>query len=150
MQHFIIDTSVIVWAFIEDSQTPRVRQLLEEAEKGKIVLIAPGLLWCEFYSVITRKYKDDITALKFIEAFELLISEDTIKIIEDRVTKQALKIAHTRADGQEGHIGPNDAYFHAVAVEYDSVFLTNDKKHYKKTIDSIGHIMLFEDLKLPA
>lgn len=80
-----------------------------------------------------------------MDAFGLLLADNTITLIDLDNSTKALEIAHAPVDGQAGHIGPSDACFHALAFEQDAVFLTNDKKHFNKTVKSIGRVMLFSD-----
>ncbi|MES2387494.1 MAG: type II toxin-antitoxin system VapC family toxin [Bacteroidota bacterium] len=59
MEHFVIDTSVIVKAFSEGPEKARAEQLIKEVLLKKIQLFAPNLLWYEFYGVMIKTYGKD-------------------------------------------------------------------------------------------
>lgn len=150
MKTYVVDTSVVVWAFLEDQQKAKVELLLSKAIVGKIKLVAPSLLWYEFFSVMVKCYHSDVEALACLKAFSSLVEDGIITLFEEPANVEAVMIAHSVATGSLGHIGPGDACFHGLALRLGCDFLTNDKKHYNKTKNSIGHVVLFEDLKLSA
>ncbi|MES2387889.1 MAG: type II toxin-antitoxin system VapC family toxin [Bacteroidota bacterium] len=150
MQHFVIDTSVLVWAFSENPLKERVDRLLHEVALDKIKLYAPTLLWYEFYSVMIKTKPNVQEALEAMQRFENFIEDEVIEICEKEITKEALTIAYNQETGKQGYIHPNDSYFHALALHLNCPFLTNDEKHYNKTKDTIRNIMMFSDLELPA
>ena len=151
MDTFVIDTSVLMRAFLDNPDREKVDALIESAVRGKVKLYGPISLWHEMYSVFVQYYESSETALQGIRKFEHMLNRGIIEIeYDNEAVEEALRVAFTKTSGQQGHIGTFDSYFHGLALHLNCIFLTNDKKHYNKTKDSIGHIMLFEDLKLPA
>jgi predicted nucleic acid-binding protein len=149
MQGFVIDTSVIAGYFIDTPFAEKSKELLVKSAQGKIKLYAPGLIWYELYSVLIKNYDSKAEARAALILFEQITDRGIIEIKETNYfLNQALDIAFSEATGKQGYIGPFDAYFHGLAIYLGCNFLTSDKKHYNKTKDSFGNIILFEDLKL--
>ena len=151
MQRFVIDTSVLVSYFIDNPLTEKVNQLISLAVSVKVKLYAPQLIWFEFYSVIIQNSQSKTEVLAVFEIFEAFIEKGVIEIVEDvEVLDTALNLAFSKATGKQGYIAPFDAYFHGLALELGYPFITSDEKHYNKTRDSFGNIILFKNWELPA
>lgn len=146
----MIDTSVITRCFIGDDDRSKIDRLLSLVVEGRIKLYAPQLIWYEFYSVIVKVYATKNEALKVVNRFENLLDDNVIDLINNTsAIERALEVAYSQASGKMGYIGTFDAYFHGTALLLNCPFLTNDEKHYNKTKDSFGNVILFKDLVLP-
>lgn len=58
MKRFVIDTSALVRAYLQDGpEVEAVASLLDSAARGECLLLAPELLLVEFASVLLKKWK---------------------------------------------------------------------------------------------
>ncbi len=126
-----------------------VRELIELAARKELILYAPYLLWYECLSVISQMVHDEEMALDALSILKSWIDSRTIIILPEPPGhwEQTLQTAMTITTGF-GYVSSYDACFHMLALSEGCPFLTSDKKHYNKTKDSIGGILLFEDLEL--
>ena len=83
---------------------------------------------------------------KYLQFFEEQIKNKTITIVPStlKILNKAAEIANLDTQGK-GYISSFDATFHALALLKTAVFITADKRHYNKTKDLIGSILLLED-----
>lgn len=75
-----------------------------------------------------------------------LLQQYIIEEIDDAsILPEAINLAFIKAV-PNGHISSFDAIYHALAIKMKGTFLTLDKRHYNKTHQYLGHIMLLDDL----
>ena len=80
--------------------------------------------------------------------FQDFINQEIVQIYPSNheLLKKSREIAETNLKGQ-GYISSYDATFHALALMENGTLLTADRKHYQKTKDSIGSVMLLEEFE---
>ncbi len=143
---FIVDTSVTVKLFLEEEGADLADKLFEQAKDEEILLFAPTLT---SYEVLNTLVKENIPNEEIQEHLRMLKDYTEAKIINlvdysETLALKTLEIATMDTKGK-GHISSYDATFHALAMLQQGIFLTADKKHYEKTKDIIGSILLLED-----
>lgn len=146
---FVIDTSVAALAFYENERRALSRAIINAAINEKVRLAAPSLILYEILSVFAKVKGGEQAAWNAFQEFLIIKDAGYINVSESSATlfEQAARIAHL--PGTNGHISPFDAAFHALAINLDYTFLTADKRHYNKTKDRLGHILLLDDFVLP-
>ncbi len=143
---YILDASVVAKLFLDEEMSEMAGRLVENALDGKLELHAPSLL---FFEINHALVKSNCPKQRREEALN-----DLFQLIDDRVLRiheidnATLKKAGTIAELEtgQGYISTYDATYHALAIVENAVFLTDDKKHYKKTQPILGAIALLEDL----
>ncbi len=144
---FVVDTSVTVKLFLEEEDAKLAEKVFEQAKDGEILLFAPTLT---SYEVLNVLVKENIPNEE-IQAHLLMLKDYTdAKILNlvdssERLALKTLEIATMDTKGK-GYISSYDATFHALAILQQSIFLTADKKHYEKTKDIVGSVLLLEKL----
>lgn len=86
--------------------------------------------------------------MHFICFIDTLIKDNILQIIPDNLDlfRTASNISEIR--GKDGsYISSFDATFHALAVEQNALFLTADQKHYNKTFEKVGMVILLNQLR---
>jgi len=80
------------------------------------------------------------------KTFSALTEKEVIKIFQhsEIILEKTIEIATTDTRGQ-GHISSYDATFHAIALLENAILITADAKHFRKTKDLIGSVILLEN-----
>ena len=132
---FIIDNSVLLKAFFEEEGGETVRRILRMAAKKQTTLLAPTLMVFEFLNVLSKSLKDIDDIKDGFKKFKKL----AIGFIdpEDKYVLSALENI-----SEKKQISYYDASYHALAKDYDAIFLTTDRKYFSAMKEK-GNIWLF-------
>jgi predicted nucleic acid-binding protein len=146
MKKIIVDTSVTVKLFLEEEGSDLAEKVFEQAKNGEILLFAPTLT---SYEVLNTLVKENISNDEIQEHLLMLKDYTEAKILNivdysETLALKILEIATMDTKGK-GHISSYDATFHALAILQQGIFLTADKKHYEKTKELIGFVVLLND-----
>ena len=145
---YVVDTSVAVKLFLPEDGQEKAGELFDLAGKGKIALIAPILL---IYELNNSLILNKMPATDRGECMTLLLSFVDVGVLElIQPSKILLQKSGEIADidtKSQGYVSSYDASFHALAVQLDAIFVTADEKHYRKTKDAVGSVMLLEELE---
>ena len=148
METFVIDTSVVVKFFFEEEFRDIAQDVLLKANQKKIKLLAPPLLSLEIINVFIKKGLSLGEIENALSVFREQVKAKVITIIPSntKLISKAIEIAKTETK-EKSHASFYDSVFHALALLKSCSFLTADKKHYNKTQNPIGSIVLLEDFK---
>lgn len=131
----VIDSSVLLKAFLNEEGSEQVSQLLAMHKQNECTLLAPKLLLFEFMNIINRiitKEKQVKTAIKLFESIDIaLLDLDSQSIFE------ASKRVHKKSKSSF-----YDSSFHALAKTLSATFLTADLQYFNAHKDE-GNIALF-------
>lgn len=146
MNKYVVDTSVAFKFFAEEEDSETSLKILKLARDGNITLLAPTLI---FYEIINSFVSNGYPEKEILENSEAFHEIADLKIIEIKnpsleALNKAVEIANTDTKGQ-GYISSYDATFHALALLENAVLITADKKHYQKTKNLVGSVMLLKD-----
>jgi len=110
------------------------------------MLLAPELTCYELISVLTQADMPLSEVKEHLLLFEKLVKDEAVTIVpySFKILNKASEIASLDTGGQ-GYISSFDATFHALAFLMDAVFITADEKHYNKTKDLVGSVVLLEN-----
>ena len=141
MQKYVIDSSVFNKLYLDEADRDKAQQIFIQAAAGKIILMAPDLLYLEVLNTAQRCGVPIDSVVELLEAQKYLLQ---IKAVSNSERKKAVEII---ANGhvKSGYPSIYDAIFHAVALCNDAIFVTADKRHYAKT-KMLGHICLLSEL----
>lgn len=131
----IIDNSIILKAFLNEKGCEEVRELFQMAFQKELTLLAPSLIIFEFLNAISKSYSsmdDVLTAYKQFKKIDIGIIDPD----EKNVNKALMYIFN------EPKISYYDASYHALAKDFDAVFLTADEKFYN-LMKRKGNVELF-------
>lgn len=131
----IIDNSIILKAFLNEKGCEEVRKLFQMAFQKELTLLAPTLITFEFLNAISKSYSsmdDVLTAYKQFKKIDIGIIDPD----EKNVNKALMYIFN------EPKISYYDASYHALAKDFDAVFLTADEKFYN-LMKRKGNVELF-------
>jgi len=131
----VIDSSVLLKVFLGEEGREYVKELLRMSENNELTLIAPSLIVFEFLNTVARKssFDDAILAYKMFSGFKISIIEPNGKYV-------CYAIGEVCTNPK---ISYYDASYHALAKDFDGVFLTADKKYYE-LMKKEGDVELFE------
>lgn len=118
----IVDASVILKAFLKEEWNDRIEMLLNMSMRHELTLLSTPLIVFEFLNIISRKSTIDEAMLAYakFKKFNISIIEPDDKFICHAVSEVC-------ADHKLSYY---DASYHALAKDFDAVFLTADKKYY--------------------
>jgi len=147
MKKFIVDTSVTAKLFLEgEDHRDLAIEVFRKADQNEIELYAPSLTLYELNNALVKESDLTEEVLAALEILQRQVKKKIIKIVQPSLTilKKAAEIAMIDTKGQ-GNISAYDATFHALALLKKATFITSDEKHYNKTKDLIGSVILLED-----
>ena len=134
-QRVVIDTSVLLKAFLKEEGSDVVDELLKMHLKRELTLLATPLIIFEFLNVMSKTTSDPqkvSLAFKKIKKLGIAMIE-----IEDKYVNKAIFDVCEHPD-----ISYYDASYHALAEDLDAIFLTADKKYYT-SMNWKGKVELF-------
>ncbi|SCN47082.1 type II toxin-antitoxin system VapC family toxin [methanotrophic endosymbiont of Bathymodiolus puteoserpentis (Logatchev)] len=141
MQKYVIDSSVFNKLYLDEIDRDKAKQLFIQAAAGKVILIAPDLLYLEVVNTAQRCGVPIDSVVELLEAQKYLLQ---IRAVSDSERKKAIEIIAT-GHIKSGYPSIYDALFHAMALCNKAVFVTADKHHYAKT-QILGNICLLSEL----
>lgn len=133
---FVADASVLLkWATYETEDLEQSLMFENDVKKGKIDILVPIHCFPEICNMLGRDRRN--IAISFLS---YLMNSD---ITERGLT---LNIAAITFDLMKKYskISFYDAFYHALAIYENGIFITADKKYYDKT-HRRGHIMLLKN-----
>lgn len=135
------DSNVFMKLLYEEKDSYEAQVFFKTCAISKTQLIVPELFKYEIAEV-TRYFKTPLR--KTISFFQKL--ENSILTVVSP-TKETWLLAEKIAQNgheQSGYPSMYDSIYHAVAINEKAVFLTSDKRHYRKS-HIFGHIELLEN-----
>lgn len=136
---YIIDNSVILKAFLNESGSDKVKKLLVRKKRFEISIFVPDIFRYEFFNKLTKEY-NEVEAMKAFKIFIdrqvsiIPLEEDLIKLANKLVTKYP-------------KISFYDAVYHALAQAYKADLITADEHYYEMTKKE-GHVKLLDQLEI--
>ena len=151
MMKIVIDTSVLVKAFIPETESDLAVEIVSAIHSRQIEAHVPALVCYELQNTLTKPSKSvreaEIYLRKFYSLLEKGLVTEHVPSIE--LALVANEIAFLDTKGQ-GHISAYDANFHALAVILGATFVTADKAHVRRTEDKIGSVVLLSNFVVHA
>jgi len=121
----ILDASVVLKWFIEETDTVNANKIRMEFFSGKRNIIVPDLLLYEVSNAL--RYHPQFTTEEIIESIGTLFDMEIEIITPTRsLLEKAIEIAHSQ------EVTCYDAVYLALALELDEEFITADEKFLKK------------------
>lgn len=138
----VVDTSVFVKLFLDEPDAATSRQFFTQAVQRDIQLLAPQLLQYEALNVAEYRHYSIAHVLELITAYKSF----NLHLIEPTAEhwQKALEITQ-HGHQKSGYPSIADSIFHAMAIVEDTVFVTADKRHMRKT-HTLGHIQLVANI----
>jgi len=138
----VVDTSVFVKLFLDEPDSAPSRQFFTQAVKQDILLLAPQLLHYEALSVAEYHHYPFAHVLELINAYKSF----NLHLIEPTPEhwQKALEITQ-HGHQKSGYPSIADSIFHAMAIVEDTLFVTADKRHARKT-QGLGHVQLITEM----
>ena len=143
MQRYVIDSSVFNKLFLDEVDRDKAQQLFIQAAAGRILLLAPDLLYLEVINTAQRCGVPLKGVVELLEAQKYLLEMRTVSEIERKTALQIIAQGHAKS----GYPSIFDALFHAMALCNGAIFVIADKKHYTKT-QILGSVCLLSELAL--
>lgn len=142
MKHVVLDSCVFSKQFLDESDSPQARTLIEQLVKHKVQILVPHLF---IYEVLATLNTAQYPISDGYQIIGVLQKSNVLKVVE--LNNAYLNIISNIC--QSGHIKSGfpsfyDASYHALAVLYDCYFVTADKRHFVKT-SQLGNIVLLHD-----
>ncbi len=119
----IIDTSVLIKPFLNEPGSEKVLELFKLAAEKKLSLLSPKLMVFEFLNVLCKNIKDPAKVKAAYQDFE----DTEIGILDIDIDNLHEAIEISCSDKQ---ISFYDASYHALAKQFNGIFLTADKKYF--------------------
>ena len=144
---YILDASVVAKLFLpkESEQANIVQALFAEAYANTIQLFAPPLLLFEVNNALIKSTLRQEDRESCIDDLLGLVDDGVLQIVpySSVLLKKAGEIADLETEG--GYISSYDASYHALALIEQGVFLTDDRRHIRKTEQPVGHILALDE-----
>ena len=143
-KNIVLDSNVLIKLFWEEKDSDQAQDLVRYLIENDIQIIGPQLLVTETMDVCLSNGVDPDELLRFFENR----LEGTISLTEFTpiLIKTACSIS-TSGNPKSGFPSYPDSSYHAVAIEYDTVFITADNRHLDKTKKEFGKVILLKDWK---
>lgn len=145
-KYFVIDANVPFEYIFDREHKEKTIRLLRRAANEEILLIAPSILGDEMANVFHNCFEDTNDIQKHMAFMEELTESQIITVVMPKKSTYMKAIDICR-DGNEKSGFPefSDSIYHALAIENDAIFITNDRKHYLKA-KQFGHIELLKEI----
>jgi len=132
----VVDSSVMIKLFVDEKDRSEALALFDYLNQNDIKIIAPQLLITETLNVCLAK---EVAHWKVIQLWESFINRGLVVINpETSILELACQIAN-QWDQKSGFPSFNDSLYHAIAISYNTTFITADKRHMTK-VQQFGHI----------
>lgn len=139
----VLDSGVFAKVFTDEDDREEVLSLIRHLVNSEIDIFCPDIFLYEVLSVAAKNGVSLENALTMIRSFEKTYLR--ISPLDENQLHSAIKMAET-GHPKSGYPSIYDSAYHVLAMFYDGVFITADKKHYDKTVSS-GNICLLKDWK---
>lgn len=132
----VIDASILLKLYLKQEGYEFVRELLEMQKQKETTILVTPLLIFEILNVLSKTTKD---LAQTTQAFKMIneLGFGTINP-DEKFMHEAIKAACNNSQ-----VSYYDASYHALAKDFDCMFLTADKKYYQATKKE-GNVMLVE------
>jgi PIN domain nuclease of toxin-antitoxin system len=116
---YILDTHTLVWYFAKDERlSPKVKKVLQEAEKGKHEIIIPAIVLLETIDIQEKKK----VKFKMEKVFDFIEAKENFKIAD--LNFLLIRQIPGRAKGLDLH----DRVIVTVSKIYEGIILTKDSE----------------------
>ncbi len=140
-KYIVLDSSVFVKIFLNEEDRDDAIKLLEYIGKNRIYVVCPDIFVYEVLSVAAQNRFLLSDALRLIK-----VSEKSYLNIAPPTTQQFELAMQITENGNQKSGFPSiyDSTYHAMAISYDGVFITADKRHIEKA-RQYEHVLLLND-----
>lgn len=121
--NLVIDANVLIKFYVPEGLFQKAEHLLNDAERGKIALVAPDLIYSEVGNILWKKCR--LNELTITEIREISDAVATLPLITEPL-KPLFPLAVDM--GIEFNITVYDATYVALAKLYNTKLVTADKK----------------------
>lgn len=140
-KYAVINSSVFVKIFLNGVGRDHVIQLLQYIGDNEISVVCPDIFVYEVLSVAVQNRFLLADALRIIRASE----KSYLTIIAPTAQQFELAIQITEDGNQKsGFPSIYDSTYHAIAISYNDIFITADKRHAVKAMN-YGHIAVLHN-----
>lgn len=123
----VIDTSVIVKWFVQESDTAKTQDILKQQKNNKIQIILPDIVLLELVNALywgkKFEYENIVKALEIMSRIKIIYKKVNDSLL---LTSLLLMVKHK--------IQSYDALFIALAEQEKCPLITVDRKHHRKEI----------------
>lgn len=145
----VLDSSVLVKFFLDETHRTEALAILEAIRSGECSAHVPDLAIYEVLSTLTKRLEDESEIRNHLAMFKSFIEAGLL--VEHALSLEALQRAAAIACHDtlgHGYISSYDASFHALALELGATFVTADASHVRKTAAPFGSVSLLSELAL--
>lgn len=139
LNQVVLDASILIKIILPEGSEENIKQalsLFEKFSKKKLTIILPSFWSYEVGNILTRKLSEDL----FEEKFKFLLNQPfqiySFNILENITIGKFAKLYKASF---------YDASYHLLAKFTDSIFITADRKYFKK-FERDKNIILLENL----
>jgi len=154
---FVVDASACAKFWVRETGSRKARELLASGEADND-LIVPWHMPAETISVFikTRLKKNGVvqglraeTIKRYTDDLMELVRDDILRVVDVNMPK-AVELASLDTGGQ-GHLSIYDTIYHALAIQEDAKFVTDDAAYVRKLQNHARlrtSVVLLENLEL--
>lgn len=131
MKQVVLDACVFSKQFLDESDSPQAKALIEKLVKHKIQILVPHLFVYEVLATLnTARYSitDGYQIITVLQKSNLLNVVE-LNSVYLNIISEICQTGHIKS----GFPSFYDTSYHALAVFYDCYFVTADKRHFAKT-----------------
>lgn len=138
-QLYVIDTSVILKALLDEEDSDKATKLFYLKEIFELSIFVPDIFRYEFFNRLTRENDASFALKAYREFTEIQVSIITLEADIIEIANKLMWKYHK--------ISFYDAAYHALAKAYRTDLITADEKYYQITRKE-GNVELLKNLKI--
>ena len=141
----VLDTNVFLEVLFERELKQQALSLIEQATEEKAVILEPPLVFDEITEIVAVNSDETEKIERDLERIDGLIQKAIVNVVLPSVAvrMKAVEIFKT-GHPKSGYPSYSDAICHALAMQMNATFVTNDKPHFNKA-KQFGNIALLKE-----
>lgn len=134
---FVLDASVLIKWFADNEEYQiQANELKEDYKSSTVTLLTPALVSWEMGNFLGRIYPEE----EAIQSFNIFKNYNITSLMLSLEGTSLAFMIMKKCSGVSFY----DASYHALAMQYEATFLTDDRKYYENA-KKLGNIMLLKD-----
>jgi predicted nucleic acid-binding protein len=142
---YVLDANVFLEIIFNRSLKNIAKEIFKDAILERIQIIVPSLILDEITEILCGNMDNLVNIECHLKYYEKLTHSGIINIVvpNSEIRIRAIELARV-GNKKSGYPELTDCLYHALAIENNAIFITNDQRHISKMKD-FGHIVGLRD-----